>query len=42
MLIVCSVLIVSLKTTMEKSGYDVRNRSVGAHTVCWYGGRFCL
>jgi hypothetical protein len=25
MLIVCSVLVVSLKTTMDKSGYDVRN-----------------
>jgi hypothetical protein len=24
-LIVCSVLVVSLKTTMEKSGYDLRN-----------------
>jgi len=28
-LIVCSVLVVSLKTTMEKSGYDVRNISDG-------------
>jgi hypothetical protein len=28
-LIVCSVLVVSLKTTMEKSGYDVRNVSDG-------------
>ena len=29
MLIVCSVLVVSLKTTMEKTRYDVRNVSVG-------------
>ena len=28
-LIVCTVLVVSLKTTMEKSGYDVRNISDG-------------
>jgi hypothetical protein len=28
-LTVCSVLVVSLKTTMEKSGYDVRNISYG-------------
>jgi len=28
-LAVCSVLVVSLKTTMEKSGYDVRNISEG-------------
>jgi len=28
-LIVCSVLIISLKTAMEKTGYDVRNVSVG-------------
>jgi hypothetical protein len=28
-LIVCSVLVVSLKTTSEKSGYDVRNISDG-------------
>jgi hypothetical protein len=28
-LIVCSVLVVSLKTAMEKSGYDVRNISDG-------------
>jgi hypothetical protein len=42
-LIVCSELVVSLKTTMEKSGYDVRNISDGrTHTVCWYGGRFWL
>jgi hypothetical protein len=27
--IVCSVLVVSLKTTMEQSGYDVRNISDG-------------
>jgi len=26
---VCSVLVVSLKTTMEKSGYDVQNISDG-------------
>ena len=25
----CSVLVVSLKTTMEKTGYDVRNVSDG-------------
>ena len=24
-LIVCSILVISLKTTMKKSGYDVRN-----------------
>ena len=29
MLIVCSVLVVSLKTTMEKTRYDVRNVSDG-------------
>jgi len=29
MLIVCSVLVVSGKTTMEKSGYNVRNISDG-------------
>jgi len=28
-LIVCSVLVVSLKTIMEKTGYDVRNFSDG-------------
>jgi len=29
MLIVCSVLVVSLQTTMERTRYDVRNVSVG-------------
>jgi len=29
MLIVCSVLVVSLKTTMEKTRYNVRNVSDG-------------
>ena len=29
MLILCSVLVVSLKTTMEKTRYDVRNVSDG-------------
>jgi hypothetical protein len=29
MLIVCSALVVFLKTAMEKSGYDVRNVSDG-------------
>jgi len=28
-LIVCSVLVVSLKTTIEKTGYNVRNVSDG-------------
>ena len=28
-LIICTVLVVSLKTTMKKSGYDVRNVSDG-------------
>jgi hypothetical protein len=31
--IVCSVLVISLKTTIEKSGYDARNIS-GGHTLC--------
>ena len=29
----CSVLIVSLKTTIEKTGYNVQNVSDG-HTLC--------
>jgi predicted acyltransferase len=28
-LIVCSVLVISLKTTMQRSGYDVQNVSAG-------------
>jgi hypothetical protein len=40
---VCSVLVVSLKTTMDKSGYDVRNISDGrTHNLCCYGESFYL
>jgi len=41
-LIVCSVLVVSLKTTVEKTRYDVRNVSDGCTHFVRYGGRFCL
>jgi hypothetical protein len=37
-LIVCYVLVVSLKTAMEKSGYDVRNIADGrTHFVVVWG-----
>jgi len=41
-LIVCSVLVVSLKTTMEKTGYDVRNVSDGYTHFVLVWRRFCL
>jgi hypothetical protein len=35
-LIVCSAQVVFLKTTMEKTGYDVQNVSDGrAHVLVW-------
>ena len=35
-------MVVFLKTTIELSGYNVRNISDGTKTLCWYVGRFCL
>jgi len=37
-----SVLLVSLKTTMEKTKNEVRNVSNGPQTLSWCGGKFCL
>ena len=38
----CTVLVVSLNTTMEKSGTMCEMLQMGAHTLCWYGGRVYL
>jgi len=39
---VCTVLVVSLKTTKRRMNMMCEIFQMGVHTLCWYGGRLYL